>query len=48
MNKTTMDGSYGLRWTLFDLDFADDIVLLLQRHSDSQVKTPRMTSEGKY
>ena len=30
MNKATVEGSHGLRWTLFDaleaLDFADDIV----------------------
>ena len=47
-----MEGSNGLRWTLFgtleDLDFADDIVLLSHRHSDSQViKTSRMTSAAK-
>ena len=51
MNRATMEGSHGLRWTLFDtledLDFADDIVLLSQRHSDSQVKTSRMTSAAK-
>ena len=42
---------HGLHWTLFDtvedLNFADDIVLLSQRHSDSQVKTSRMTSAAK-
>ena len=51
MKKATTEGSHGLRWTLFDsledLDFADDIVLLSQRHSDSQVKTSRMTSAAK-
>ena len=46
-----MEGSHGLRWTLFgnleDLYFDDDIVLLSHRHSDSQVKTSRMTSAAK-
>ena len=42
MQKSTLEGSHGLCWTLFgtleDLDFADhDIVLLSHRHSDTQV-----------
>ena len=48
MNRATMEGSHCLRWNLFysleDLDFAYDIVLLSQRHSDSQFKTSRITS----
>ena len=51
MNKATMVGSHGLRWTLAstleDLDFADDIVLLSKRQSDSQIKTSRMASAAK-
>ena len=33
--------------TLEDPDFADEIVLLSHRHSDSQVKTSRITSAAK-
>ena len=43
ISRSTLD----LFSTLEYLDFPDDIVLLSHRHSDSQVKTSRMTSAAK-
>ena len=51
MRKTTEGAVRGLQWTftetLEDLDFADDIVLLAQRHQDIQTKTQKLDSLGK-
>ena len=51
MKESTKDISTGIQWTftesLEDLDFADDIALLSQRHQDIQAKTDIMDSLGK-
>ena len=51
MKESTKDISRGIQWTftesLEDLDFADDIALLSQRHQDIQAKTDIMDSLGK-
>jgi len=50
MKKVEKQGRRGIRWTLQDvledLDFADDIILLSQRHVDSQGKTEDLTIQA--
>ena len=50
MRRTTEDQSRGIRWTLFwtleDLDFADDLVLLSHTHQHMQEKTNRLNTHA--
>ena len=51
MRRSTEDSVRGIQWTftesLEDLDFADDIALLAQRHQDIQAKTQKVEEIGK-
>ena len=50
MRKTVKQGQNGIQWIftqqLDDLDFADDICLLLHTHREIQKKTRRLTQEA--
>ena len=49
MRETTKDKKRGLQWSLMeqldDIDYADDMALISQRHTDMKEKVPKLDED---